>query len=107
MPDGTQLLLDALSFAVNPNLFPKLPHNSDTAFTPLSMLALYPNVLVRTPNFRAETVKELIKMAKAKPSQISHASSGNGSAQHLAGALFEDRDALNLPTPSPGAVAPP
>ena len=107
MPDGTQLLLDALSFAVNPNLFQKLPSNSDTAFTPLSMLALYPNVLVCTPNFKAETVKELIKMAKAKPIQISHASSGSGSAQHLAGALFEYREALNLPTSLPGAVARP
>ena len=90
-PDGTQLLLDASSFAVNPALFPKLPYNSDTAFTPLAILALYPNVLVCTPNFEAKTVKELIKMANAKPSQISYASSGNGSAQHLAGALFEDR----------------
>lgn len=91
VPDGTQLLLDASSFAVNPALFPKLPYDSDKAFTPLAVLALYPNVLVCTPNFEAKTVKDLIKMAKAKPSQISYASSGNGSAQHLAGALFEDR----------------
>ena len=70
VPDGTQLLLDASSFAVNPNLLPKLPYNSDTAFTPLSMLALYPNVLVCKPNIKAKTVKDLIKMAKAKASQI-------------------------------------
>ena len=90
-PDGTQLLLDASSFAVNPTLFPKLPYDSDKAFTPLAVLALYPNVLVCTPGFEAKTVKDLIKMAKAKPEGISYASSGNGSAQHLAGALFEDR----------------
>lgn len=91
VPDGTQLLLDASSFAVNPALFPKLPYDSDKAFTPLAVLALYPNVLVCTPGFEAKSVKDLIKMAKAKPGQISYASSGNGSAQHLAGALFEDR----------------
>lgn len=90
-PDGTQLLLDASSFAVNPALFPKLPYDSDKAFTPLAVLALYPNVLVCTPGFEAKTVKDLIKIAKARPGEISYASSGNGSAQHLAGALFEDR----------------
>ncbi len=95
-PDGTQLLLDASSFAVNPALFPKLPYDSDKSFTPLAVLALYPNVLVCTPGFEAKNVQDLIKMAKAKPGQISYASSGNGSAQHLAGALFEDRTGVKL-----------
>ena len=96
MPDGTQLLLDASSFAVNPALFPKLPYDSDKAFTPLAVLALFPNVLVCTPGFEAKNVKDLIRMAKAKPGHISYASSGNGSAQHLAGALFEDRAGVSL-----------
>jgi tripartite-type tricarboxylate transporter receptor subunit TctC len=95
-PDGTQLLFDASSFAVNPALFPKLPYDSDKAFTPLAVLALFPNVLVCTPSFEAKSVKELIKMAKAKPGGIAYASSGNGSAQHLAGALFEDRAGVSL-----------
>jgi len=96
MPDGTQLLLDASSFAVNPALFPKLPYDSDKAFTPLTVLALFPNVLVCTPGFEAKNVKDLVRMAKAKPGHISYASSGNGSAQHLAGALFEDRAGVSL-----------
>ena len=95
-PDGSQLLFDASSFAVNPALFPKLPYDTDKAFTPLAVLALFPNVLVCTPNFEAKNVKDLIRMAKAKPGQISYASSGNGSAQHLAGALFEDRAGVSL-----------
>jgi tripartite-type tricarboxylate transporter receptor subunit TctC len=95
-PDGTQLLLDASSFAVNPALFPKLPYDSDKAFTPLAVLALFPNVLVCTPGFEARNVRDLIKLAKARPGQISYASSGNGSAQHLAGALFEDRAGVKL-----------
>ena len=95
-PDGTQLLLDASSFAVNPALFPKLPYDSEKAFTPLAVLALFPNVLVCTPGFEAKNVRDLIKLAKARPGQISYASSGNGSAQHLAGALFEDRAGVKL-----------
>ena len=90
VPDGSQLLLDASSFAVNPALFSKLSYDSDKAFTPLAVLALFPNVLVCTPGFEAKSVNDLVQMAKATPGQISYASSGNGSAQHLAGALFED-----------------
>lgn len=96
VPDGTQLLLDASSFAVNPALFPKLPYDSEKAFTPLAVLAVFPNVLVCTPGFEAKNVKDLIRMAKARPGHISYASSGNGSAQHLAGALFEDRAGVSL-----------
>lgn len=95
-PDGSQLLLDASSFAVNPSLFPKLPYDSDKAFTPLAVLALFPNVLVCTPSYEAKSVRDLVKAAKAKPRQIAYASSGNGSAQHLAGALFEDRAGVSL-----------
>lgn len=95
-PDGTQLLLDASSFAVNPSLFPKLPYDSETAFTPLAVLAQFPNVLVCTPDFEAKKVQDIIRMAKSSPGKISYASSGNGSAQHLAGALFEDHAAIDM-----------
>lgn len=95
-PDGTQLLVDASSFAVNPALYPKLPYDTDTAFAPLAVLAQFPNVLVCTPGFEAKSVKDLIRLAKAKPGQIAYASSGNGSAQHLAGALFEDLAGVKL-----------
>ncbi|WP_411885455.1 tripartite tricarboxylate transporter substrate binding protein [Polaromonas sp. YR568] len=96
VPDGTQLLVDASSFAVNPALYPKLPYDTETAFAPLAVLAQFPNVLVCTPGFEAKSVKDLIRMAKARPGQIAYASSGNGSAQHLAGALFEDLAGVKL-----------
>jgi tripartite-type tricarboxylate transporter receptor subunit TctC len=95
-PDGSTLLVDASSFAVNPSLFPKLPYNSDTDFVPLGVVALFPNVLVCTPSFEAKSVADVIRLAKAKPAQIAYASSGNGSAQHLAGALFEERTGARL-----------
>ena len=92
--DGSVLLLDASSFAVTPSLFPKLPYNAATAFTPLAVLATFPNVLVCTPSFEAKSVKDVIRLAKAGP--LNYASSGNGSAQHLAGALFEQRAGVTL-----------
>ncbi len=88
-PDGSTLLLDASSFAVNPALFDKLPYDPAASFAPLAVLALYPNVLVCTPSFEAKTVADVLRLARAKPGVLAYASSGNGSAQHLAGALFE------------------
>jgi len=88
-PDGLTLLLDASSFAVNPSLFDKLPYDAATSFAPLGVLALYPNVLVCTASFEAKSVADVLRLARARPGTLSYASSGNGSAQHLAGALFE------------------
>jgi tripartite-type tricarboxylate transporter receptor subunit TctC len=93
-PDGTTLLLDASSFAVNPSLYARLPYDTATAFTPLAVMATFPNVLVCTPSFEAQNVQDVIRIAKARP--LNYASSGNGSAQHLAGALFEQRAGVEL-----------
>jgi len=87
--DGYTLMLDASSYSVNPSLFPKLPYEPNKDFKTLAVLAQYPNVLLVNPSFPAKSVKELVALAKAKPNGIAYASSGNGSAQHLAGALFE------------------
>ena len=87
--DGYTLMLDASSYSVNPSLYPKLPYDPNKEFKTLAVLALYPNVLLVNPAFPAKSVKDLIAMAKAKPNSIAFASSGKGSAQHLAGALFE------------------
>ncbi|RUP35532.1 MAG: tripartite tricarboxylate transporter substrate binding protein [Curvibacter sp.] len=95
-PDGSTLLLDASSFAVNPSLYPRLPYDSNKAFTPLAVLATFPNVLVCTPGFEAQSVRDVQRLARAKPGELAYASSGNGSAQHLAGALFEARAGVQL-----------
>jgi tripartite-type tricarboxylate transporter receptor subunit TctC len=92
--DGSTLLLDASSFAVTPSLYPKLPYSTATAFTPLAVIATFPNVLVCNPAFEAKSVKDVIRLAKAQ--SLTYASSGNGSAQHLAGALFEQRADVTL-----------
>ena len=94
--DGYTLMLDASSYSVNPSLFPKLPYDPNQDFKTLAVLAQYPNVLLVNPSFPAKSVKELVAMAKAKPNSISYASSGNGSAQHLAGALFEVKAGVEM-----------
>jgi tripartite-type tricarboxylate transporter receptor subunit TctC len=95
-PDGYTLMVDASSYAVNPSLYPRLPYDPGKAFRPVGVLARYPNVLVATASFPASKVSDVLAMAKQKPGSIAFASSGNGSAQHLAGVLFEQRAGVDL-----------
>ena len=94
--DGYTIMLDASSYSVNPALFPKLPYDPNKVFKTLAVLAQYPNVLLVNPNFAAKSAKDLVVIAKNKPHTISYASSGNGSAQHLAGALFEFQTGIEM-----------
>lgn len=95
-PDGYTLMLDASSFAVNPSLYPKLPYDSSKAFQPVGVVALFPNVVLVNANFPAKNIAELVAAARKNKDAVSYASSGNGSAQHLAGALFESAAKVDM-----------
>jgi tripartite-type tricarboxylate transporter receptor subunit TctC len=95
-PDGHTLMLDASSFAVNPALYPKLPYDSAKAFRAIGVVALFPNVVLVNPQFKARNVSELVAAAKSGKDAVAYASSGNGSAQHLAGALFESATKVEM-----------
>ena len=95
-PDGHTLMLDATAYAVNPSLYPKLPYDPEKAFAPITLLALFPNVVVVHPANPVSSIKELIAKIKAEPGKIAFASSGNGSAQHLAAELFRQRAGLDM-----------
>ena len=95
-PDGSTLMLDATAFAVNPSLYPKLPYDPEKAFAPVTLLALFPNVVVVHPSNPVSSISELIAKIKAEPGKIAFASSGNGSAQHLAAELFRQRAGLQM-----------
>lgn len=95
-PDGYTLMLDASSFAVNPSLHPKLPYDSLKAFKPVGVVALFPNVVLVNANFPAKNISELVTAARKSKDAVSYASSGNGSAQHLAGALFESAAKVDM-----------
>jgi tripartite-type tricarboxylate transporter receptor subunit TctC len=95
-PDGYTLMLDATNYAVNPSLYAKLPYDPEKAFAPVTLLALFPNVVVVHPSFPVNSIAQLIEKIKAEPGKIAFASSGNGSAQHLAGELFRQRAGLDM-----------
>jgi len=95
-PDGYTLMLDAANYAVNPSLYPKLPYDPAKAFAPVTLLALFPNVVVVTPAFPVSSIRQLIEKIRSEPGKIAFASSGNGSAQHLAAELFRQRAGLDM-----------
>lgn len=88
-PDGYNLLLTGTPHVISAHLYKKVPYDSLRDFTPIAMVASGPYALVVNPQKLAVgSVRELIAAAKAQPGKIDYASSGNGSAQHLVGALF-------------------
>jgi tripartite-type tricarboxylate transporter receptor subunit TctC len=90
-PDGYTVMLDATGFSINPALYASLPYDAKKDFTPVSVLVKFPNILVKNPSFAVNDVKALIDLVHKEPGKISYASSGTGSVQHLAGALFASK----------------
>lgn len=84
-PDGNTLLLSFTSHAINAWLYPKLPFDPVADFTPLTLVATSPSVLVAHPSLPIADVRELIAYAKTRPGQLSFAIGGIGSSLHLAG----------------------
>ncbi len=95
-PDGYTLLLTATPFVISANLYKNLPYHALTDFAPVIRVASGPYVLVVHPSLGVNSVAELIAMARKSPGRIDYASSGNGSAQHLVGALFVHMAGIEL-----------
>lgn len=95
-PDGYTIFMISNTHFVSAALYKKLAYDSLNDYTPISQITSAPNVLVVHPSLPAKSVKELIALAKAKPGQIDYASSGNGSTQHLTGALFCKMAGINM-----------
>jgi len=88
-PDGHTVLLGTIAaLAINPALYGDLPYDPLRDFSPITQAVNSTNVLVVQPTFKAASVKGLIDLAKANPGKTNYASSGAGSAGHLAGELF-------------------
>jgi tripartite-type tricarboxylate transporter receptor subunit TctC len=88
-PDGYTLLMIGISFAANPSTHRTMPYDTLQDFSPLINLADAPMVLAVQPQLKVNTVTELVTLARSKPNQVSYASGGNGSSQHLTAVLFE------------------
>ena len=88
-PDGYTLVITGSTHLITSHVYKKVPYDAIKDFTHISMLASGPYVLVVNPQkLPVGSVKELIAAARAQPGKIDYASSGNGSSQHLVGALF-------------------
>jgi len=96
IPDGYTMLLCASSIAISPSLYTKLPYIATRDLAAVSLVGVSASVLVVNPALPAKSVKELIALAKAKPGQLSFASSGNGAGAHLAGELFQSMTAIDM-----------
>ena len=94
--DGQTLLLATISFVINPSLYARVGYDPVKDFAPITLVSSTPYLVLVHPSVPARTVKELIALAKAKPGQLNYSSSGNGTAAHLAGVLFNNAAAVNV-----------
>lgn len=87
-PDGHTLLLAAISHAINPSVYAKLPYDSVRDFAPVSYIASSPYILIVHPAVAAKSVKEFVALAKAKPGGLTYGSTGTGGSSHLMGVML-------------------
>jgi len=88
-PDGYTIMLATITLATNPSMYKTLNFEPLKDFAPITLVAGVPHVLVVSPTLAANSVKDLIALAKAEPGKLNYASAGNGSPFHLAAELFK------------------
>lgn len=94
--DGYTLSMVAMGHAINPLIYRNLPYDGDKDFTLISLMATFPQLVMVNPKVKATTLQEFIALAKAASPPVTYASGGNGSSQHLAGALFARMAGLQM-----------
>ncbi len=87
-PDGYTLLMSPSTLATNPASYKKMPYNALRDFAPITQTLFVPNLMVIHPSLPAQSVKEFIALAKARPGEILYASAGHGTNPHLTIELF-------------------
>jgi len=95
-PDGYTLLMVFPSHVVNQSLYPDVPYDTVKAFAPISMVSAVSPVLIVNTQFPARSVSELIAIAKDKPGQLNHGSTGSGSMGHLGAVLFRSMAGIKI-----------
>lgn len=109
-PDGyTLLMTTSATQAVNPHLYPKLGYDALRDFASIALVAYTPVVLVVAPSVSAANLKELVALAKSQPGQLSFASAGQGTLQHIAAELMKSAtgtDIVHIPYKGTGQLTP-
>jgi tripartite-type tricarboxylate transporter receptor subunit TctC len=97
VPDGNTLLMGTVAtHAIQPLSTPPAPYHPQRDFTPISLVATVPNVLLVSKSTKAQNVKELIALLKAQPGQMTYGSSGVGTPPHLSGELFKSMTGTDM-----------
>jgi len=103
--DGYTLLQGTVANTINSVITPNLGFDFVKDFAPISLFATLPNILVVHPSLGVRTVEEFIKLARAKPGQLSYGSAGVGGTSHFTGELFNVMAGTNLVhVPYPGTA---
>jgi len=95
-PDGYTICIVTVSLSIAPALFPKLGYDPIKDFTDVTLIAKVPSVLTVHPAFPAKTVKDIISLARARPGQLSYASTGNGTSPQMLMELFKSMTGTNI-----------
>lgn len=96
-PDGYTLMVGtSSSHAINVSLYSKLPYDAVRDFAPVSLIALVPLMVAVHPSVPANSIKELIALARARPGQLNFGSAGTGTTTHLSGELFKTMTGVNI-----------
>jgi tripartite-type tricarboxylate transporter receptor subunit TctC len=94
--DGYTLIVVASGHATNPFLYPKIPYDTFKDFTPISLLASSPNILLVRADSPFKTLGDVIALARAKPASLSFGHAGNGTSTHLAGELLKKLAGIDI-----------
>jgi tripartite-type tricarboxylate transporter receptor subunit TctC len=95
-PDGYTLFMPTVANAINPTLYPKLNFDLMRDFVHITNFANVPGIVVVHPSVPAKNIKELIALAKARPDELRHGSTGIGSPHHLAGEIFKSMAGVKM-----------
>ncbi len=95
-PDGYTLLINTLPFVTNGFMFSRVPYDAVNDFAPLSLLSSSPSALAVHPSVPAQSVRELLQLAKSRPGALNYGGAGVGTNPHIAGELFNLLGKVNI-----------
>ena len=95
-PDGYTVLQAGAPFVINASLYKTIPYDPVRDFVPVSLIAKAPQVLTVNPSLPAQNLKQLIALAKLRPGNLTYASAGSGTSNHLVGELFKNAAQIDM-----------
>ena len=95
-PDGYTWFIGAIHHTIAESLYTKLPYSLERDFTPVTILASVPNVVVLHPKHSFKSLQEMIAYAKANPGTLNYGSAGSGTSHHMIGELFKQTTGVDL-----------